>query len=101
MHRLTAARRVSVAQAYQAGQSIGSLAREYGVSKSTVSLVIDEAGLPRHHRGPTKQQMDEAVQLYDQGWSSARIAERLGFNQATIWRHLKKRGVVMRSPNER
>jgi Putative ATPase subunit of terminase (gpP-like) len=56
--------------------------------------------VPRHHRGPTEQQVDEAVRLYGLGWSSARIAGRLGFNQATIWRHLTKRGVVMRGPND-
>jgi lambda repressor-like predicted transcriptional regulator len=34
----------AIIEAYQAGTSIGALAREYGVSKSTISLVIDKAG---------------------------------------------------------
>jgi transposase-like protein len=45
-------------------------------------------------------ELDQAVQLYNRGLSLQRIGEQLGWDHNTIYRHLKKRGVVMRSPSD-
>jgi DNA invertase Pin-like site-specific DNA recombinase len=42
------------------------------------------------------EQIDEAVRLYQDGWSLARIGERMGVNDMTVWRRLQERGVRMR-----
>ncbi|NEA36602.1 helix-turn-helix transcriptional regulator [Streptomyces sp. SID13031] len=42
--------------------------------------------------------MAEAARLYEEGCSSARIGERLGFNGQTIGTTLRKLGVRIRDP---
>ena len=47
------------------------------------------------------EQVEIAVRLYDEGWSLERIGQQLKFDNETIRKHLKRGGVVMRSPNDR
>jgi transposase-like protein len=48
----------------------------------------------------SQQQIDESVRLYESGLSLEQIGSRLGWDHNTIYRHLKKRGVQMRGPND-
>lgn len=47
-------------------------------------------------RGLSPDQTDEAVQLYGEGWSLARIGERMGVDPTTVLAKLRDRGVRMR-----
>jgi hypothetical protein len=49
----------------------------------------------------TVAQVDQAVRLYEKGWSTAHIGRHLDFNGGTIWRALRARGVPMRDPHGR
>jgi hypothetical protein len=48
----------------------------------------------------SRAEIDEAVRLYKRGLSLERVGVRLGWDHNTIYRHLKKRGVQMRGPND-
>jgi DNA-directed RNA polymerase specialized sigma24 family protein len=51
--------------------------------------------------GPLPDQIDEAVQLYGEGWSLARIGERMQVDPATVLTRLRGRGVRMRDTQGR
>jgi len=52
-------------------------------------------------RGLAPHQIDEAVRLYEGGWSLARIGERMGINPTTVLTKLQGRGVRMRDTQGR
>jgi lambda repressor-like predicted transcriptional regulator len=87
--------------AYGSGTSMAALARNYCVKRETISHLLRRSGIPlRQPRVLDKAGSREASKLYDQGWSLARIGDHLGFDPETIRQHLKRHGVVMRSPNQ-
>ncbi len=49
-------------------------------------------------QGLAVEQVDDAVYLYEQGWSLVRIGERHGVDPETVRQRLRARGVVMRDP---
>jgi hypothetical protein len=55
---------------------------------------VERAGAPRR-RNVLTDRLDEARQLYDQGWSSAKFGQHLEVNP-TLWHALRKAGVPMR-----
>lgn len=100
--RFTPAQRQAAVEAYEAGATMASLAKQYDVKRESISKLLRREGVPiRQRRLISAAEADQAVQLYAQGLSCSRIAERLHYDHATIYRALKKRGVVMRSANER
>jgi hypothetical protein len=46
-------------------------------------------------QGLTAEQVDEAVRLYETGWSLARIGEQTAVDHTTVWHRLRERGVRM------
>ncbi len=99
--RLSAADHVAILLAYQHGATMAKLARQIGVRRTTVSAVLRRAAIPvRVGLVPTAEQINEAIRLYGDGWSLARIGKRLHFDAKTIRRHLIHRQVVMRGPND-
>ncbi len=77
------------------------LVKQFDLSKGAVLRILDEAGVIRRQRRATAEQLNEAVELYAQGWSLVRLSQHLGFGQSTVWLWLKERGVVMRRSWER
>jgi IS30 family transposase len=45
-------------------------------------------------------QIDQAAELYQQGWSLARIGSHLGVDGTTVWKELRRLGVHMRGRHE-
>jgi lambda repressor-like predicted transcriptional regulator len=83
--------------AYESGDEMASLAREYGANRTSISALLRKAGVEIREAPRISQiEIDQAVQLYEDGLSLERIGERLGWDHNTIYRHLKKRGVAMR-----
>lgn len=76
-----------------------TLATTYGVRRSTISeLLLTREGVPRwEQRTISLDESQQAVRLYAQGWSLARIGAELGFDGETIRTHLNRGGVVIRS----
>ncbi|WP_280244770.1 helix-turn-helix domain-containing protein [Nocardia abscessus] len=52
-------------------------------------------------QGLSEEQVDEAVQLYEEGWSAQRIGDKLGVYPQTVRRRLLERGVRMRDTHGR
>ena len=99
--RLSEAQRVAVVAAYEGGASMADLAREYGVRRVTISSVLRRAGVVvRQARVMSQGGVDRAVELYADGLSLQKIGDQLGWDHGTIYRHLKKRGVVMRGASD-
>lgn len=80
---------------------MADLAKQYGVKRETISKLLRREGVAlRVHRTMSQTDIDQAVQLYTQGLSLQKIGDQLGWDHNTIYRHLKRRGVQFRSPNE-
>ncbi|MGQ0776414.1 MAG: helix-turn-helix domain-containing protein [Pseudonocardiales bacterium] len=52
-------------------------------------------------RGLSLDQLDEAVQLYREGWSLARIGEQMGVDPTTVLTRLRERGLRRRDTRGR
>jgi hypothetical protein len=52
-------------------------------------------------RGLSPEQIDEAVRLYEAGWSLARIGDRMEVDDMTVLHRLRDRGVKTRDPQGR
>ena len=66
----------------------------------TVMKHVERAGAPRRRHLLTDL-LDEARQLYDQGWSLASIGTHFGVNASTVWHALRRAGVPMRDTHGR
>jgi AraC-like DNA-binding protein len=100
--RLTDEERSALIEAYANGASSDKVMQQFGISKSAVLSILDQAGVTRRVQTPTHEQLSEAERLYvEERWSLKRIGQHLGFGDTTIHRHLKLRGVQTRHPWER
>jgi hypothetical protein len=70
---------------YQTGMPSTALTKKYGIAKGTVLVILNEAGVTRKQCRLTTAQLNEAAELYEQGWSLVRLGERFGFDQSTLW----------------
>ena len=80
---------------YLAVRNIRTVARDFGLSRTTVARILTEHGVDTS-RGMTEAQLAAAAELYDQGLSSFVIGKRLGFDNHTILNGLRRRGVSIR-----
>jgi hypothetical protein len=87
--------------AYRAGSTVYQLGDQFGIDRRTVGKILTRNGVQTKHPGLTAVDIDHAAQLYVDGWSLARIGERLGVTATTVHRRLLERSVTMRSTNGR
>ena len=76
-------------------RNVRTVARDLGLSRTTVTRILTEHGVSTS-RGMTETQLAEAAELYEQGLSSYAIGKRLGFDNHTILKGLRGRGVVIK-----
>ena len=76
-------------------RSIRTVARDFQVSRTTIARILTENGIDASRR-MTEAQVTIAAKLYKQGVSSATIGHRLGFDNHTILKELRGRGVAIR-----
>jgi hypothetical protein len=101
------ARRLGVEQVeqliagYRAGATVYTLGSQFGIDRRTVGAILKRNGVVTRGGGLSPAQIDEAVELYEAGWSLARIAERVGVTPTTVHRRLRDRGVRMRATHGR
>ena len=69
--------------------------------RTTVAAQLREASVQLRRQGVPDDLLDEAIRLYNDGWSCQRLAERYGCNATTVWKVLKQAGVRLRTPWER
>lgn len=72
-----------------------------GLAASTVSQVLKRHGVMLRRRSLAPVQIDEAVRLYESGWSLARIARKFDVDPTTVHNRLRERGVRMRDTQGR
>jgi DNA-directed RNA polymerase specialized sigma24 family protein len=98
-HHLTDYERVELLERYLSGERAFQLAEIFNINRRTVADILVKAGV-RRPRSMTAQERKDAVQLYADGWSCARIGEELGRNHGTVWLALQAAGVALREPWE-
>ena len=80
---------------YQAGKAINDLATEFNIHRTTVMKQVERAGQPPR-RGGIFEHLDEARELYEQGWSLAKVGQHLGFDAETVRQAFRKAGMPRR-----
>jgi Mn-dependent DtxR family transcriptional regulator len=90
-----------MASEYQAGATTYDLAIRFKIHRTTVSGHLRRLGVALRRRGLNEHQIDQAVVLYGQGWSLARIGREFHVNDGTVWAGLRARGVRMRDTGGR
>jgi hypothetical protein len=81
---------------YQSGSTAYELADMFGIARRTVSAILHRNDVPVRRRGLADYQIEDAERLYDQGWSLARIGDRMNVTADTVRKRLLERGVAMR-----
>lgn len=87
---------------YQAGDSTAALAEQYRIGFTSVKMLLHRHDIPlRHGRRLSDREVLAATELYQAGWSLAKLGQKFDVDGSTVWRRLRRAGVVMRSPSER
>jgi len=60
------------------------LGGQFGIDRRRVSRILHRHGVPMRRRGLSLCQIDEAVRLYGEGWSLARIGGQMGVDPTTV-----------------
>jgi hypothetical protein len=81
---------------YQAGRSTKWLQQAHGISQGAVLRLLEVNGVPRRKRGLTDEQVQEAMRLYDQGWSLTRIGDHFGKDHTVVRNALLRAGITRR-----
>lgn len=77
--------------------TLNELGEQFGIVRQTVAKVLKRHGVAMRQHGLASDQINEAVRLYETGWSLAKVGEHLGVDDMTVHRLLTERGVTMRS----
>jgi DNA-directed RNA polymerase specialized sigma24 family protein len=78
-----------------------ALADRFGLHRTTVAAQLRRAGVKLRRQGVPDDQVQDAIHLYDRGWSCRRLAAHYGCNDETVRQTLKRAGVTLRRPWER
>ena len=94
--RLNEAQALLMATQYQTGATVYQLAKEFGVSRHTVSERLKKAGMEMRQQPPENELIDEMVRLYESRLSLAIVGNYVGASPGTVRRYLLTRGIKMR-----
>jgi hypothetical protein len=72
------------------------VAAEFGIYVRTAAAHLEREGVPQRRRRLTPDQVTEAAQLYESGWSTIQIAKHLGIYAQSVRYQLVKEGVQLR-----
>ena len=84
--------------AYRAGATIGQLAVEFGIHRTTVASHLDRHGVPRHSEQMAwgDELLERAAELYATGLSLADVADQFGIDAQTVANRFRRAGVPVR-----
>ena len=99
-HRLAPEEIGQLKRAYGAGATLRDLARDFRIHRGTAAELLERSGNRRRGKGPSDDQMSEAIRMYEHGHSTASIGQKFGFAADTIRNRLAKAGVQMRGPHD-
>ena len=77
------------------------LGTQFGINRKTVSNIVRRHGVVMRRCGLSAEQIDDAVRLYGESWSLARIGQKFDVDSTTVHRRLRERGVRMRDAQGR
>ncbi|WET78675.1 hypothetical protein P3102_32265 [Amycolatopsis sp. QT-25] len=77
------------------------LGTRFGIERRTVSNILKRHEVLMRRRGLAPEQVDDAIYLYNLGWSLARVGAHLGVNHTTVLNKLRERGVPTRDTHGR
>jgi len=77
------------------------LGARFGINRRTVSAILHRHGVDMRRRGLSPDQVDDAVHLYNMGWSLARIGEHLNVDPTTVLTKLRERSIPTRDTHGR
>lgn len=82
--------------AYSNGATVYELAQEFGIHRSTVSVVLEREGVARRQRLLDGDRLLLARDLYTAGNTLAQVGQVLGVSRSTVAHTLKSEGVQLR-----
>ena len=94
--QLRAAQTDQLVQRYLEVRYMREVAREFRMSRTTVAKLLTERGIDTS-RGINPAEIEQAVQLYEEGLSSIVIGKRLGYDNHTVPKELRRAGVKVRT----
>lgn len=92
------ARDREIAESYTRRVRMTDLAKQYGLDRSVIGRIVDRQGVQRT-RGLDAVTVDGLVKGYKQGASGDTLEDEFGIPRSTVYYHLHRRRVEMRSPN--
>jgi hypothetical protein len=88
-------------QGYLAGATTYELGARFGIDRRTASNILHRYGVQMRRRGLSPDQVDNAIHLYNLGWSLARVGEHLNVDHVTVLTKLRERGIPTRDTHGR
>jgi hypothetical protein len=88
-------------QGYTTGVTTYELGDRFRIDRRTVSAILHRHDVNMRRRGLSPSQIDDAIRLYNSGWSLARIGEHLSVDPTTVLNRLRERGVPTRDTHGR
>jgi len=95
--RLGQSDQLDLANAYLAGDSLPVLAERHGITRQTVSSILERHGVHRRYNLFSERDIEEAVRLYQSGHSLAAVGTKLGVNASTVLNAFKRAGISTRA----
>lgn len=77
------------------------LGTRFGIERRTISNILHRHQMPIRRRGLSPEQVDDAIHLYNLGWSLTRVGGHLGVDHTTVLAKLRERGVPTRDSHGR
>jgi lambda repressor-like predicted transcriptional regulator len=99
--RLSRSQVAALVDGYRAGQTVYELAAGFNIHRTTVSAHLHRQGITMRRQGLNDESVAHAVRRYEDGWSVARIGDRLGVDATTAWTAIKAQGIRVRDPHGR
>lgn len=90
-----------MANKYQNGATVYQLAKEFGISRLTVSERLKKTGITMRGQSPGSELIDSMVGLYESGLSLAKVGNHVGISPGTVRHYLLTRGIQMRDSHGR
>lgn len=95
-HRLRDAEELKLVESYRAGNAVKDLALEHGISRQTVAAILDRHRIEHRQQVLSRDDIAEAVRLYQSGWSLVRVGNHLHVNASTVLNVLRRIGAEVR-----
>jgi DNA invertase Pin-like site-specific DNA recombinase len=75
-------------EGYTDGRTVYELGREFGIHRTTVSVILKRNGVALRTRGLDESLRPQIARLREEGWSYCRLGPHFGVDPATVKRFL-------------